>query len=341
MYSPERNKFSRRQILKIGGTSLGSFLLPLQLNGFSKINFMQDKKKFDVIIIGGSYAGLSAALALGRALRHVLIIDSGSPCNQQTPHSHNFITQDGEKPIDISAKAKADVLKYETVIFFNGLAESGIKTENGFEITTQSGETFTAKKLIFATGVKDLLPQIPGFAACWGISVIHCPYCHGYEVKSEKTGILADGPFAFHYAQLIRNWTNDLTIFTNGTSSLDQAQIEKITQHGIGINEKEIDRLEHVNGQLKEIVFKDTSTVPIKAIYSRPPFEQNCTIPELLGCELTEQGLLKVDQFQRTNVPGIFACGDNASPLRAVANAVGSGNLVGAVVNNGMLEEDF
>src|SRR5688500_15844678 len=136
---------------------------------------METIQEYDVIIIGGSYAGLSAAMALGRSLRQVLIIDSSKPCNQQTPHSHNFITQDGETPKGIAEKAKAQVLKYDTVKFYNGIATEGTKTENGFEIKTQSGGRFTSKKLLFATGVKDQFPDINGFAECWGISVLHCP----------------------------------------------------------------------------------------------------------------------------------------------------------------------
>src|SRR5690606_26609566 len=143
---------------------------------------MANNKHFDVIIIGGSYAGLSAAMALGRALRNVLIIDGGSPCNRQTPHSHNFITQDGEKPHIIAEKARTQVLQYPTIKFITGIAHSGFKTEFGFTITTKANETFEAKKLIFATGLKDNMPDIKGFSECWGISVIHCPYCHGYEV---------------------------------------------------------------------------------------------------------------------------------------------------------------
>lgn len=308
---------------------------------FPIFNTMTDPKNFDVIIIGGSYAGLSAAMALGRALRTVLIIDSGLPCNRQTPHSHNFITQDGEKPKVIAEKAKAQVLKYNTVKFLNDLAVDGKKTEKGFTITTKAGELFGAKKLIFATGVKDIMPNIEGFSECWGISVIHCPYCHGYEVKSEKTGILANGDAALHYAQLLRNWTKDLTIFTNGKSTLTPEQTEKIAKHAIPIIEKEIAQLKHENGTISQIVFRDHSTFNLKAIYSRPDFEQHCKIPEILGCELTEQGLVKVDLFQKTSVASVFACGDNASPLRSVSNAVATGGLAGAMVNNIMTEEEF
>ncbi len=183
-----------------------------------------EQKHFDVIIVGGSYSGLSAAMSLGRSLRQVLVIDSGLPCNRQTPHSHNFITQDGEVPTVISAKAKLQVDFYKTVQFFNGLAVQANKTKVGFEIKTDSGEVFTSKKVLFATGVKDLLPEIKGLAECWGISVLHCPYCHGYEVKTEKTAIIANGEMAFEYAKLISNWTKDLRLLTNGKSALTSEQ---------------------------------------------------------------------------------------------------------------------
>ncbi len=302
---------------------------------------MANGRKNDVIIIGGSYAGLSAAMALGRSLRRVLIIDSGLPCNRHTPHSHNFITHDGEKPAAIAAKAKAQVLNYNTVTFHNDLAVSGKKTGKGFSITTQNGAVFTAGKLIFATGVKDIIPDIQGFTACWGISVIHCPYCHGYEMKNVKTGILANGNFAYHYAQLVRNLTKDLAIFTNGKAEFTPEQVEKFTRHNIQIVEKKIVALQHKNGNVQQIVFRDNSTFELTAIYARPDFEQHCRIPETLGCELTEQGLLKADMFQKTTAAGVFACGDNASPMRSVAFAVATGNIAGAMVNNEMAEEEL
>jgi thioredoxin reductase len=172
---------------------------------------MIHKHHFDTIIIGGSYAGLSAAMALGRSLKNVLIIDSGKPCNSQTPHSHNLITHDGKTPQEISAEAKQQVLKYDTVTFHEGLAINGKKTDDGFEIGTQAGDVFTAKKLIFATGVKDLMPAIKGFQECWGISVVHCPYCHGYEFRDRKTAIMANGERGFHLASLVNNLTNSIT----------------------------------------------------------------------------------------------------------------------------------
>ncbi|AUP80054.1 NAD(P)/FAD-dependent oxidoreductase [Flavivirga eckloniae] len=296
---------------------------------------------FDVIIVGGSYSGLSAAMALGRSLREVLVIDGGKPCNRQTPHSHNFLTQDGETPKAISDKARQQVEKYKTVVFYDGLAVQGFKTIDGFEITTESNDTFTSKKLIFASGIKDRLPNIKGLSECWGISVIHCPYCHGYEVKHEKTGILGNGEYGFEFSKMISNWTKDLTLFTNGKSTLTKDQAESLQAHNIPIVETEIDSLVHTNGQLKHVVFKEGGTSAVKAMYAKVPFTQNSDIPISLGCELTEHGYITVDSFQRTKVPGLFVCGDSTSFMRSVSNAVTSGSFAGSMANKELIEEEF
>lgn len=302
---------------------------------------MSTSQNFEVIIIGGSYAGLSAAMSLGRALRKVLVIDSGQPCNRQTPHSHNFLTQDGQKPAEIANIALAQLAQYDTVQIHKGLAINAIKQEKGFSVETQEGNNFYANKLVFATGIKDIMPAINGFAECWGISVIHCPYCHGYEVRGQKTGILANGEAAAHYAQLINNWTKDLTVFTNGESTLTEEQKDKLKNHGIGLVEKTIDTIVHTNGKIEKIIFADGVDQPLDALYSRPAFVQHTAIAEGLGCELTEQGLLKVDGFQKTNVAGVFACGDNSNPMRSVAMAVASGSITGAMVNHELISESF
>ncbi|MGN0002269.1 MAG: NAD(P)/FAD-dependent oxidoreductase [Sphingobacterium composti] len=248
---------------------------------------IQERVDFDVIVIGGSYAGLSAAMALGRSLRNVLVIDSNSPCNHQTPHSHNFITQDGEAPLAIANKAKQQVLNYDTVVFKNDLVVDGKEKNKGFEILTESGKTYHGKRIIFATGVKDNIPNIPGFAECWGISVIHCPYCHGYEVKNQKTGILANGDFAYHYVQLIKKLTSDIVVFTNGKAYFTKEQWDKFALYNIPVIEKEIENIHHQDGLLYEVQFKDNSITNLKVIYSRPLFEQHSTLPEKIGCQLT------------------------------------------------------
>ena len=333
--------FSRREIIKQGGLALTALALPFPLTSFTNFNKMTDDNKYEVIIIGGSYSGLSAGMGLGRALRKTLIIDSGKPCNSQTPYSHNFITQDGKSPKEISMLAKKQVENYNTINFYNGLAITGTKVENGFEIKTEKGDIFFAKKLIFATGVKDIMPNINGFAECWGISVIHCPYCHGYEYKNDKTGILANGDMAFEIGKLISNWTKDLTIFTNGTSTLTTEQLEKLRKHNIKINEFEIDYFNHKNGHIESIVFKNGNTEKVAALYARPAFEQHCNIPQQLNCEMTEQHHIKIDAFQKTTAHGIFASGDNTTMMRSVSYAIATGGIAGAIANRELIEETF
>jgi thioredoxin reductase len=332
---------SRREFIRLSSLFSAAFVLPPNLMGFSKHNRMTNKKGFDVIIVGGSYSGLAAGMALGRALRQVLIIDNNNACNRQTPHSHNFITHDGRTPKEIATLAKQQVEKYNTVTFFNGLATSGIKTESGFEIQTVSGETFSAKKLIFATGIKDIMPNVEGYAQCWGISVLHCPYCHGYEVRNEKTGIWGNGEYGFEFSGLISNWTKDLTLFTNGKSTLTHDQTAKLERHNIKIVEAEIEKLVHTNGHLQNITFKDGKTSSIKALYVRSAFEQHCPIPEALGCELTDEGYIKTDPLQKTSIHGVFACGDNTTRIRTVANAVAMGTTAGMMVNKEIVLEKF
>ena len=269
---------------------------------------MVANKMYDVIIVGGSYSGLAAGMALGRALKKVLIIDEGKPCNRQTPYSHNFITHDGKPPLEIATLARKQVQLYNTITFFNGLATAGRAIKNGFEIQVSSGEIFEAKKIIFATGIRDILPNIEGLAECWGISVLHCPYCHGYEVRHEKTGILGNGALAFDLTRLISNWTNDLTLFTNGASTFTTEQKEQLEKHHIEIVETAVEKLEHSNGHIQNINFRDGSKLSIRALYALVPFEQHCTIPQSLGCQLTEEGYLKVNAFLETTISGVFAC---------------------------------
>jgi len=302
---------------------------------------MKDNQQFDVIIVGGSYSGLAAAMALGRALKTVLIIDSAKPCNIQTPYSHNFITHDGEEPLEIVAQAMQQVKRYRTVEFFNGLAIEGSKTNNRFKIKVETGETFVAKILVFATGIKDLLPDISGMVACWGISVLHCPYCHGYEVRNQKTGILGNGEVGFDFVRLISNWTSDLSLFTNGPSTLTVDQTQQLEVNKIEIIEKQIVEMEHNNGKINSIIFTDNARLPVKVLYAPTSFDQHCKIPEMMGCELTEEGYIKIDAFHETSVKGVFASGDNSSRMRTLANAVATGTTAGMVASKKLILEEF
>ncbi|UOQ70049.1 NAD(P)/FAD-dependent oxidoreductase [Hymenobacter cellulosilyticus] len=280
-------------------------------------------------------------MALGRARRRVVVLDSGLPCNRQTPHAHNFLTQDGETPDTIRAKARAQVLAYPTVELLAGEAVVAVREGPGFVVTTAAGATLQADKLIFATGVKDLLPATPGFAEAWGISVLHCPYCHGYEVRDEPLGVLGNGDLGFEFARLIHHWSPNLTLFTNGPATLSPEHIQHLQQRGVRIEEGEILSLEHEAGYLRQLVLAGKAPVPLTALFARVPFELHCTLPLSLGCAVTETGLLRVDEMQRTSVPGIFAAGDATTPMRAVAAAVAAGTKAGAMLNHELIGEQF
>ncbi|MBH8557023.1 NAD(P)/FAD-dependent oxidoreductase [Hymenobacter negativus] len=296
---------------------------------------------FDAIIIGGSYAGLSAAMALGRSRRRVLLLDTGRPCNRQTPHSHNFLTQDGATPAALHAQAIKQVLNYPSIELRAEEATTATAVSGGFEIGTAAGNSFAAPKLLLATGVIDLLPALPGFAECWGISVLHCPYCHGYEVADQRLGVVGNGDVGFEFARLIHNWSPQLTLFTDGPSTLSPAQQHVLARHGITVEETPLAGIAHTQGQLQAVQLADGTAYPRDAVFARVPFEQAGTLPRQLGCAFTEMGHVQVDDFQRTNVPGLFAAGDATTPFRAVSAAVAAGGKAGALMNMELIAENF
>jgi thioredoxin reductase len=300
---------------------------------------MNAHEVLDVAIIGGSYAGLSAALALGRALRQVVVLDSSQPCNRQTPHSHNFLTQDGSTPAALAAVAREQVLAYPTVQLRPETAVAATSEGNYFAVATASGVVLHARKLLFATGIRDLMPALPGFAECWGISAIHCPYCHGYEYRGQPTGILATSEAAVEMGMLIRNWTDNLTIFTNGPATIEPAPRQLLAARGIALDETPVQLLRHQAGYLTHLDLADGRRVPLAALYARLPFKQHCALPRTLGCAHSDAGYVVVDAFQKTSVPGIYAAGDATSPMRAVSAAVAGGAMAGAMLNRELIFE--
>lgn len=302
---------------------------------------MNNSQHFEVIIIGGSYAGLSAAMSLGRFMHQVMVIDSGDPCNWRTPRSQNFLTQDGQAPENILAKAKAQVGKYATVTCRQGRAISAEKTQKGFEVSTEDGQKFTAKKLLFATGVRDILPDIPGFLDCWGISVVHCPYCHGYEHSQLTTAILAQGGVAFEMVKILNQLSKNVTLLSSGPAQLEDGQLKLFKRHHINIIEKNIAAISHHQGRANAIIFDDGSAIPISIIYAAPAFGQHCQLPTGLGCRRLPNGLLKIDNRQQTSIKGVFACGDCTSAMRTIAHAVAAGNISGAMINEEICAENL
>ncbi|CAN5445835.1 NAD(P)/FAD-dependent oxidoreductase [soil metagenome] len=302
---------------------------------------MSTASPFDVIIIGGSYGGMAAGMALGRALRSVLIIDAGMPSNRMTPHSHNFLTHDGDTPAEITRIARERLEAYPTIVSIGDVVVHVQKTATGFRAETMCGNAFEASMLIFATGITDIMMSIDGFKECWGTSVLHCPYCHGYEVRHQKTGVLANGTSGYEYTVLISNWTSQLTLFTNGASTLSANQTWDLRSRGVSIVESPISAIRHTDGRLHGLTFEDGARIDLDVIYAKCAFEQHCIIPAMLGCNHNDDGYIIVDHQQQTSVDGVYACGDNSSPMRTVANAVAVGTAAGMHVNKAMNVRSF
>ncbi|MGD1317707.1 NAD(P)/FAD-dependent oxidoreductase [Chryseobacterium sp. 2R14A] len=298
-------------------------------------------KDHEVIIIGGSFSGLSAALTLGRMLRKVLIIDYAQPCNRNARSSQNFITNDGESPLAIIEIARTKLSKYSNIKLIYDLAVSVEKRADGFMVTTMSKQMFTANKLIYATGIKDHLPNIDGFHSCWGISAIHCPYCHGYEYRGKRTAILANGEAAINMTAIIKNLTEYIVILTNGPADFNETQLNLLKKNKVHIMETPIKKLMHKNGQLNIVMFIDNIQIEIDVLYSSPPYVQHPEVTKWLPLELTDNGLIKVDHSQETTISGIYACGDNCSAMRTISQAIFTGNLAAAMVNTKLTDEDF
>ncbi|MCT8335167.1 NAD(P)/FAD-dependent oxidoreductase [Leptospira sp. 85282-16] len=298
---------------------------------------MESIQKVEVTIIGGSFSGLSAALSLARSLRKIIVIDAERPCNKTTPASHNFITHDGESPGLIRSKALEDLKDYPNFKLELGEVVSVQKQGSGFLVKGNGFQEIQTDKIIFATGLKDILPEIPGFAESWGKSVIHCPYCHGYEFVGNKTGLWMNETGIYEHSKFLKHWSKELTVYTNGPIQFPKEEQGQLEKEGISIVTEIVKALVHVEGQISAIQLQTGQAIPIEALYTRLPMVQHSKLPEELGCKLLPSGHLEVSNFYETNVPGVYAVGDMASMFRSVAHAVHSGNIAGAMLNRAMI----
>jgi thioredoxin reductase len=296
--------------------------------------------EYDTIIIGGSYAGLAAAMSLGRAMRKVLIIDGGKPCNRYASESHNFIGHDGESPSQIRDKAREQVLKYPTVKFIQGFVSTVTKTEQGYAVETQDTK-YAAKTLLLATGVVDQLPSTPGFEECWGKTIIACPYCHGYEVRDRPTAVIAKTDIDFDYVAMVINWSKQLTVLTEGQASMSEEKLNAIKKNGLTVIDKKIKEYVHKEGHLSSIVFEDDSSIDVQVLYTHPHTQFANDIPKQLDLKLNPMGLIQIDFFNKTSALGVYAAGDCTTFLRTVSNSVGDGNKAGAMLNRELCIQNF
>jgi thioredoxin reductase len=295
--------------------------------------------KHDAIIVGGSFAGLAAATYLARGRRDVAVIDAGAPRNRFAAHSHGFLGSDGVPPGEILARAREQLAAYPTVSFIAGEAASAERRNNGFAVTLRSGEVIEGDKLILAFGISDVLPEIPGLRERWGQSVIHCPYCHGYEFAGQRLGVLGLSPNSLHQAMLIPEW-GPTTFFLNGQPEPDAATLAKLEARGVHIERAPVTELRGDGTNLSTVQLAGGRQARIDALYIGAPTRLNSPLAEQLGCALDDGPLgpiVRTDAMKLTTVPDVWAVGDISRGFHNVTSAAADGVMAGTAAHRALV----
>ena len=283
--------------------------------------------RHDVIIVGGSYAGLSAGLQLARARRTVLVIDAGLRRNRFATTSHGFLGQDGQPPQVIAAEGRSQLMEYPTVTWVQDSVVQASQQPGGFSVRTQCNGEFQATCLILATGVVDELPAIPGLQERWGQRVFHCPYCHGYELDLGRIGVLATSSLAMHHALMLPDW-GPTTLFTNGMFAPDAGQQAQLDRRGVRVERTGV---RSISGERADLELIDGRVIALDGIFTVPRTRIS-PLAGQLGCELIDGPTgpyLHTTETRQTSVPGVFACGDTSLAGGSVALAVAEGVRAG------------
>lgn len=294
---------------------------------------------YDVIVVGGSFAGLSAAMQLARARRRVLVLDSGLPRNRFAAHSHGFLGQDGRAPGDIMRDAAAQVAAYPTARLVECEVVAARRDTAGFVVTLANGTTATAARLILAGGVRDELPDIPGLRERWGTTVLHCPYCHGYEVRDGQLGVLANHPLSVHAALLLPDWGPTTYLVQPGFEP-DAAQCEELARRHVRIERSPVVALLGPAPALEAVRLADGRTIEMDAIFTAPRTVLANALAASLGCEIEAGPLgdfIRVDEFKQTTVEGVFAAGDAATAFANATLASAAGVMAGVAAHRSLV----
>jgi thioredoxin reductase len=295
----------------------------------------------DAVIVGGSSAGLSAALVLGRSLRDVVVIDDQKPCNRFSRASHGFLTRDGTPPSELLQIAYEQLKRYPSVALKMATALHIEKIDAGFEIMSSDASKLQARMVLLATGMHDELPALDGIEGLWGKSVFHCPYCDGYEVRGQTIAVYGVDEAALHQVMMLRNWTDNLTLCAADGWKLTAAQREKLTRFGIHVVEQPIAVLESAGAQIQAVRFVDGTSLVCNALFILPKTTHRTTFARDLGCKVDERHVVQVDLRGRTSTEGVYAAGDLSSPMRSVAIAVAQGAAAAYGINADLISQDF
>ena len=313
---------------------------------------MTEPHLYDVAIIGGGAAGLSAALTLGRARRSVVVLDAGQPRNAPAAGAHNLLGNEGIAPLDLLARGRDEARSYGARIVSATVTGASGSAAEGFTLTTQphpaaeaAPTTIRARRVVLASGAVDTLPQIEGLAERWGRDVIHCPYCHGYEVRDQRLAVLATGPMWLHQAKLIRQWTDDVTVLLDTQDAPSDEDRATLESRGIRIVEGRVEQILSADDRLTGArVAGHDAHLPLDAVLVGTRLRIDSALVDGLGVVTEENPMgtfVPVDMQKATNVPGVFAAGNVTNPGSMVASAMADGVMAGALVNMNLVEEEF
>jgi thioredoxin reductase len=301
---------------------------------------MQNNVLYDVIIVGGGPAGLNAALLLGRCRRRVLLCDNGQYRNAASHALHGFLSRDGIEPAELLRLGREQLHTYPNVEYRSITVTDVSREEGKFTIMLSDNARVTSRKLLLTTGVIDKLPEIEGIEALYGQSVVHCPYCDGWEVRDQPMAAYGTGKIARRLVLELTVWSRDLVLCTDGPSDLNEEDIDHISRNGIPIREERIVRLEGNDGQLERIVFANGESLPRRAMFLKPEEQQRSDLAAKLGCDFTSRGVARTGEYEETNVPGLFVAGDASRRVQLAIVAAAEGVEAAYAINNALIKED-
>lgn len=294
---------------------------------------------FDVIVVGGGPAGLSAALMLGRCRRRVLLCDDGKPRNRHSRALHGYLTRDGVAPLELNAIGRSELEQYG-VEWRNVSVAGAVRQDGRFDVSLADGRDERARFLLIATGVVDELPDITGLRECYGRSVFHCPYCDGWEHRDRRLGVFGQGKSGVQLSLSLKTWSASVVLLTNG-SRLDSPARARLSRNGIEVVTARIARVVHEDAQITGVEFERHEAVALDAIFFTTGQHPRCDLASSLGCAFNRKGTVETGTLSETNVPGVFVAGDASRDAQFVVVAAAEGVKAALAINQAMQREEL